>query len=54
MTLLAGWWTAIWPNLVASLIWAPLAFGAHHVLVRRHITKRIEGVIDRVTDGERE
>lgn len=29
-------WGPIWPNLVASLVWAPAAFAAHHVGMRRH------------------
>ena len=29
-------WGPIWPNLIASLIWAPAAFLAHHVAMRRH------------------
>lgn len=32
----------VWPNLFASLLWAPLAFGASHVLLRRHITATMQ------------
>lgn len=29
----------VWANLVAAAMWAPLGFGTHHVLMRRHHTK---------------
>lgn len=29
-------WLAVWPNIVASIIWATPAFVAHHLLLRRH------------------
>lgn len=35
-------WGPIWPNLVASLVWAPAAFAAHHVGMRRHTTREIQ------------
>jgi hypothetical protein len=38
---LAGWWSAIWPNLAANVIWVPAA-ALHHVLIRRHITREHE------------
>src|ERR1041385_5379561 len=38
--LLASWWTAIWPNLAANVIWMTPAFVVHHVLLRRHVTRR--------------
>lgn len=47
--LLASWWTAIWPNLVASVIWSTPAFIAHHVLVRRHIDRRHAQLAEHVT-----
>ena len=40
ISLLAGWWSAVWPNLAASVIWATPAFIGHHVLLRRHIDRR--------------
>lgn len=36
---LAGAWSAIWPNLAASVLWATPAFVTHHVLLRRHISR---------------
>lgn len=38
--LLAGWWTAIWPNLAASVIWATPAFVLHHKWLKRHVDRR--------------
>lgn len=35
--------SSVWPNLVASIIWATPAFTAHHLLLRRHITKTLGG-----------
>lgn len=46
---LAGAWSAIWPNLAASVIWATPAFIAHHVLLRRHIDRRHEQLAAHVT-----
>lgn len=40
MTWLASTWTAVWPNLLASMIWAAPAFTTHHLLIRRHIDKQ--------------
>ena len=37
--LLASWWTAIWPNLAANVIWMTPAFVLHHLLMRRHVTR---------------
>jgi hypothetical protein len=37
---LASNWSAVWPNLEASLIWATPAFVTHHVLMRRHLDRR--------------
>lgn len=34
-------WLQIWPNLVANVIWVPLAW-AHHMLMKRHITREHE------------
>lgn len=34
-------WSPIWPNLIASVIWATPAFTIHHVLLRRHITAQL-------------
>lgn len=39
-TVLAGWWSAIWPNLAANVLWVPLA-AAHHVLMRRHAARQL-------------
>ena len=33
----------VWPNLVASLIWATPAFTIHHVLMKKHIAKTVRG-----------
>lgn len=36
----AHWFVAeVWPNIVASVIWATPAFTINHVLLRRHITR---------------
>jgi hypothetical protein len=35
-------WGPVWPNLVASVLWAAPAFTAHHVLMRRHTTREID------------
>lgn len=35
-------WSPVWPNLVASVLWAAPAFVAHHVLMRRHTTREID------------
>lgn len=40
MRTLLGWWSALWPNLAASVIWATPAFVAHHRLIRRHIDRQ--------------
>lgn len=37
--LIGEWWTAIWPNLAASVIWTTPAFIVHHKLLKRHITR---------------
>jgi hypothetical protein len=29
----------VWGNLLASLLWAPAAFGVHHAAMRRHHTR---------------
>jgi hypothetical protein len=43
---MAAWvaanWSAVWPNLEASLLWAAPAFITHHVLIKRHITREHE------------
>jgi hypothetical protein len=39
---MGAWFVAeVWPNLFASLLWAPLAFVGSHVLLRRHITSAV-------------
>lgn len=35
--------SAVYPNLVASLLWAVPGFTVHHVLLKRHITKTLGG-----------
>jgi hypothetical protein len=40
-SLIWSWWVAIWPNLAASVIWATPAFVAHHLLLRRHISRTL-------------
>ena len=37
------YWTSVFPNLVASLIWGLPAFVTHHVLIKRHITRTQKG-----------
>ncbi|TMC49292.1 MAG: hypothetical protein E6J20_18120 [Chloroflexi bacterium] len=31
-------WGPVWPNLAASLLWAPAAFAWHHRRIRAHIS----------------
>jgi hypothetical protein len=31
--------TEVWPNLLASVIWATPAFIINHLLLRKHITR---------------
>lgn len=40
--LLVGYWSSIWPNLAASLIWGTPALVTHHLLIRRHVDRRHE------------
>lgn len=35
-------WGPVWPNLVASVVWAVPGFTVHHVLMRRHTTREID------------
>lgn len=35
--------SAVYPNLVASLLWAVPGLVTHHVLMRRHITRTLGG-----------
>jgi hypothetical protein len=52
--LLAGWWSAIWPNLAASVIWATPTFLLHHRALKRHVDKRHEELVARLTsEGDR-
>jgi len=37
---MAGLWSQVWPNLLASLLWAVPGFTVHHLLLVRHITRR--------------
>lgn len=37
--LLAGWWSAIWPNLAANVIWIPVVAIAHRIL-KRYLAER--------------
>lgn len=32
------WWTQLWPNIVADLLWALPGFTINHILLRRHHT----------------
>lgn len=47
-TLLAGWWSAIWPNLAANVLWVPLAW-VHHRLMRRQADQHHEAMKAHVT-----
>jgi hypothetical protein len=38
----------VWPNLVASVLWAAPAFTAHHLLIRRHTTREIDRQTDEI------
>jgi hypothetical protein len=40
-------WEAVYPNLIASALWATPAFIAQHLLLRRHITRTHNGARDR-------
>lgn len=40
-------WGQVWPNLVASVIWATPAFITHHLLVRRHLRRIHDAVSTR-------
>lgn len=43
-TLLAGWWSAIWPNLAANIIWVPIGWAggwAGGVWLKGHILKHL-------------
>lgn len=35
-------WGPIWPNLIASVLWAVPGFTVHHVLMRRHTTRALD------------
>lgn len=37
-----GWYLAIIPNIIASVIWAAPAFYAHHQLLKRHMNRQHE------------
>lgn len=43
---------AWWPNIIAALVWAPAAFAAQHVSLRRmhrrHIDQQTEEILDAV------
>lgn len=52
--MLAHWWSAIWPNLAASLIWGTPAFITHHKLMRRHVDRRHEDLKRHVTAQTRQ
>lgn len=39
---LATWWSAIAPNLEASLLWGVPGFVTHHLLTRRHVTREAD------------
>ncbi|NUS29181.1 MAG: hypothetical protein HOV92_33885 [Streptomyces sp.] len=44
MAWLLAAWSQVWPNLVASVIWATPTFVTHHLLVRRHLRRIHEAV----------
>jgi len=57
---IAAWWTQLWPNLIASLLWAAPGFTVHHLLMRRHVstetakqTKAITARIDAAQEAHR-
>jgi hypothetical protein len=42
---LSDWFvSAVWPNLVASLIWGPAVVGAHHLIHRRWHNRQLESI----------
>lgn len=40
-------WNPIWPNLAASVIWAPGAFWWHHTRIKRHVSDVIAEIAAR-------
>jgi hypothetical protein len=41
-------WGSVYPNLIASLIWATPAFVTSHVLHRRHVDRRHRELLNRI------
>lgn len=39
---IAAWWSQLWPNLLASVLWAAPGFTINHILLRRHHTRAID------------
>jgi F0F1-type ATP synthase membrane subunit b/b' len=43
-------WDAVWPNVVASILWATPAFVAHHWLMRRAHARALAQHLDDIRD----
>lgn len=46
-------WDAVWPNLLANVLWVPLAWG-HHRLMKRHVGRVINEINTMIDVGEKE
>lgn len=43
LRLFFGWPAGgVWSNLLASLLWGAPAFAAHHIAMRRHVTRQTQ------------
>jgi hypothetical protein len=42
---LAGFWSAVWPNLAADVIWVPLVWAWHHTKLDRKLTEQREHIM---------
>ena len=51
MNWLSATWAQVWPNLIASALWATPAFTTHHLLMKRHINQRHQETRDHITAG---
>lgn len=47
---IAQWWTALWPNLVASALWALPGFTINHLLLRRHHQRTADQQTQQIKD----
>ncbi len=47
-------WVPVWPNLVASALWAPGALWWHHSRLRQHVTDEVERIRDELADTQPE